>query len=300
MISISFSLLVLNDIKFSDVGDSSEIEVSIQPGRSYAILKLSNGEQIYLNDSISGIIRENNNASISSDTNLQMLVYTEKTAGNTEGSDVDINTIDVPRGGEYVVKLSDGTKVWINSDTKLKYPVKFTSDIREVYVKGEAFFEVSKEKNKRPFIVHTDDFKIEVTGTKFNVRNYDGEEACAVLVNGSINMQKNGIVNYLSPGQEACLVDGKFEINDVNVEDAVAWRYGAFSFNNVPLGKIMDELARWYNLAIFYTTSDLENLAFTAWFRRNSTINEIINILEKTREIKVSLNRNTLIIEKLQ
>lgn len=271
---------------------SSTIVEQTETGRKQVILTLSTGQEIALTDGLSPMV-ETNGTTIRNGNN--QLVYNP-----TDTAVVSIyNTITVPRGGEYKLVLADNTIVWLNSGSRLTYPVAFKGNTRELNLEGEAFFEVTKDKHK-PFIVHTSQFDIRVTGTQFNIRTYPEETESATLAEGSIQLEKDHRVYRLVPGQQAYLNGEEVKIKEVNPEDAIAWRYNAFSFKEVPLEHIMNELARWYDINVFYQSPEIKELHFTAWFQRSIPIQELLKILEKTQQVKLELKGRTLIVEKKQ
>ena len=175
----------------------------------------------------------------------------------------------------------------------------FQGETREVRLQGEAYFEIAKNKNQ-PFIVHTTQFDVQVTGTQFNVRAYPGEMESATLAEGGIQLEKGGKTYTLKPGQQAYLEEEEVQVRKVNLEIAIAWRYNAFSFEETPLEEIMNELARWYNIHVFYLNPKVKELHFTAWFRRNCTLQEVIDILEKTGKINIELKGKTITVTQKQ
>lgn len=281
-IGILFRLLTGQYETQSDAGQS------FIPNPKQAVLTLSNGQKIILSDSLTPMA-EKNGTTIHTTSN--QLVYAP-----TDTASLPVyNTITIPRGGEYKLVLADNTIVWLNSESQLTYPVAFNGDTRELQLKGEAFFKVTKDIHK-PFIVHTSQFDIRVTGTQFNVRTYPEERESATLAEGSIQLEMDHRVYQIVPGQQAYLEGQEVKIKKVDLYDAIAWRYDAFSFKEEPLGNIMNELSRWYDVHIFYLNPAVKNLHFTAWFRRNSSLEEVIDILKKTRKINVELKGKTLTV----
>lgn len=265
-------------------------QIIIIPGKKQAVLTLSNGKRIPLSDSMPVITDKG--VTISNHNNQNLLIYNK----SGEAGDQVYNTINVPRGGEYVLTLADGSTVWLNSESSLTYPVSFGGNTRELKLEGEAYFDVRKDV-ARPFIIHTSQFDVKVTGTQFNVRLYpDGYES-TTLVEGSVQIERNNEIQYLKPGQQSILINGKFEVHEVDPEEAVAWRYETFCFKDRRLENIMNELARWYNVDIFYQNQAAKDYHFTAWFQRSSTIEEVIEILEKTQKIKMELKGKTLTVK---
>lgn len=256
------------------------------------VLTLSDGRQVALSDSL-GSLQEQNGTTI--ENGNQSLVY------NPTDSTIAMvyNTIRIPRGAEYKLVLADGSQVWLNAESSITYPVAFQGETREVRLQGEAYFEIAKNKNQ-PFIVHTTQFDVQVTGTQFNVRAYPGEMESATLAEGGIQLEKGGKTYSLKPGQQAYLEEEEVQVRKVNLESAIAWRYNAFSFEETPLEEIMNELARWYNIHVFYLNPKVKELHFTAWFRRNCTLQEVIDILEKTGRINIELKGKTITVTQKQ
>ena len=256
------------------------------------VLTLSDGRQVALSDSL-GSLQEQNGTTI--ENGNQSLVY------NPTDSTIAMvyNTIRIPRGAEYKLVLADGSQVWLNAESTITYPVAFQGETREVRLQGEAYFEIAKNKNQ-PFIVHTTQFDVQVTGTQFNVRAYPGEMESATLAEGGIQLEKGGKTYTLKPGQQAYLEEEEVQVRKVNLKSAIAWRYNAFSFEETPLEEIMNELARWYNIHVFYLNPKVKELHFTAWFRRNCTLQEVIDILEKTGKINIELKGKTITVTQKQ
>ena len=215
---------------------------------------------------------------------------------NQYKSDKDIlcETI-VPFGSQTKIILPDSSVVVLNSGSVLKYPATFEREERNVYLAGEGYFKVAKDKDK-VFQVYAGDARIQVTGTVFNVRSYPEERESATLAEGSIQLEMNRQVYRIVPGQQAYLQGQEVKIKEVDLEHAIAWRHDAFSFKEEPLGNIMNELSRWYDVHIFYLNPAVKDLHFTAWFRRNSSLEEVIDILKKTQKINVELKGKTLTV----
>lgn len=264
------------------------VSQQVVPGQKQAVLTLSTGQQVILSDSLSPMMEKN--GTTIQNTGSQ-LVYNQ-----SDTSDILVyNTVTVPRGGEYKLTLSDGSVVWVNSESEITYPVTFSANIREITLKGEAFFEIKKDNN-RPFIVRTSQFDIRVTGTQFNVRSYPEDIASATLAQGSIQLEESNHITRLKPGQQASLINGKIQVQEIDLEESIAWRYEAFCFKQRPLESILNEIARWYDIEIFYQNNEVRNYHFTAWFRRSTPIQELIDILEKTEQIKLELKGKTLTV----
>ena len=266
-------------------------EVPVQPGRKQAVLTLSSGQQVMLADTI---VHVNEKGMVISNFPDKELVY--KIMNDTMKTETIYNTVTVPRGGEYKLVLADGTIVWLNSDSHIRYPVTFSGNTRQVELEGEAYFEVAKDVEK-PFIVRMNEYNVRVTGTQFNVRNYLNESLATTLVEGGVQIERKGKVDRLRPGQQAVLENNEIRIRVVNVEEQVAWRHGAFGFTQCRLENIMEELARWYDVDVFYMNQQVKDYHFSAWFKRSSSINEVMNILEKTKKISLDLKGRILTVK---
>lgn len=263
----------------------------VLPGKKMATLTLSTGQQVALTDTLP---RLKEKGMIISHSDEKALVYSQ--VQDTVPAEIAYNTVTVPRGGEYKLTLSDGTIVWLNSDSYIRYPVMFSGDTRQVELRGEAYFEVAKNIEK-PFIVRMREYNIRVTGTQFNARGYSSEETATTLVSGSVQIEKGKSTNKLVPGQQAVLKNGQVQVREVNVESLIAWRDGVFSFSQCRLESILEELARWYDVDVFYMNQQVKDYHFSAWFMRSSSISEVIAILEKTKKISLDLKGRMLTVK---
>lgn len=261
----------------------------IVPGKKQAELILGDGSLMTLNETTSLHSLEEQGAVIKAEDNA--LQYIDK----QDAGGVAYNTLRVPRGGEYSLVLGDGTKVYLNAESELTYPVTFRGESREVSLRGEAFFEVAPDR-ACPFIVRTEQFAVRVLGTQFNVRNYPDVPASATLAEGSIRLSKEKETALLVPGQQATLEDNGIVVREVDLEDAIAWRYGVFSFKHARLEDLLEELARWYDMEVFYQNPSLKDLHFTAWFQRSDGLEKVISLLEKTQKIDLEANGKTLLV----
>ena len=269
------------------------VRTEIKPGSSKAILKLADGTVINLEDEkelvaeFDGTIISNNNKEV---------VY-NSSAKKVKRRKLQYNTIEIPRGGEYQLTLSDGTKVWLNSGTTIKYPVVFAKDSREVFLyEGEAFFEVTENEDS-PFIVHTSKMDVNVLGTSFNVRAYSDENQLATtLVTGKviINQPENGKEYTLIPNEQAIFSDRGIDINSVDVNKFIAWKDGRILFEENTLEEIFNDLSRWYNIDINYTNLEVKKLRFSIDVKRYDELGEILEILELTKKVKFEIEENSL------
>lgn len=257
-------------------------------------LTLANGEVINLDLQQGEVFR--GNAGIIVNDSLRGLEC-DKIAGLHSDTVVAWNVLKVPVGQTYHISLADGTQVWLNAATELQFPTRFCKDLRHVKLRGEAYFEVSKNVG-RPFIVELDsNTNIEVLGTSFNVKAYeDDDKVEALLEKGKILMVANGRSVGLTPGELGIYERGG-EISlyrPDRLETHTAWRSGMFVFENASLSHVAKELARWYGLQVKYCGGKIPDFKISGNLRRSSELNTILKALEKTGKIQFKIDRMTL------
>jgi len=266
------------------IAQSKSVKTIITPGRNRAVLTLANGKKLDLDDTRTGIISKQG-ASIVSKTADGKLAY----RSNTDRSDknaVTYNTIETPRGGQYQLTLADGTIVLLNAGSSLKYPTTFTGKERKVELKGEAYFEVAKNKEK-PFRVALNGMQVEVLGTHFNVMAYNDENTIeTTLLEGSVKLIKDGSSTTLIPNQQGVLNNGasNFRVRVVNTEDVLAWKNGFFKFDHDNIETIMRKIARWYDVDVSYK-GNLKRQNFGGTVSRFKDISQLLTTLELTGTI---------------
>jgi len=265
------------------------VEGNIEPGGKKAILVLGSDEKVVLGDEAEEPLLAGN-TTVKKEGNT--LVYGEKHAKETAG---EYNRLITPRGGEYAVVLADGTKVWLNAESELHYPVHFPEHEREVHLKGEAYFSVSKQAGK-PFVVCVGDSRITVLGTEFNVRNYQDEVVATTLVKGAVRIHDAGRECDLTPGQQAVIEADGIRVREVDTDLYTAWKDGYFIYREKTLEDIMKELSRWYDFEIFYQNAAVKDLHFTGNIPRHATINEVLKFLERTHLVHFSVVGRTVIV----
>jgi len=208
-------------------------------------------------------------------------------------------TLTTPRGKSFLLVLSDGTKVWVNAESSLRYPVAFNGKERRVELKGEACFEVAKNENC-PFIVSTDGMDTHVLGTKFNVRSYKTEDRHVTLVHGKVqvtNMASHKSV-ILLPGQDLTYTEtGEEKISHVNIATYTAWTEGMFYFEDASLKEIMSSLGRWYNVNIDFEQVELYDIRLNFWANRNTHLEEALELLNKLEKVRVDYQNETITIK---
>ena len=270
---------------------------SVQPGCSQAVLVLDDGRKVFLKEEEEGVISEDKEITVTGEKDR--LVYT-----SSEGKNVDeirFNELEVPRGGEYKVRLADGTLVYLNSATRMKYPVKFDEKERKVYLSGESSFEVVKDP-ERPFLVEMEGVDVRVLGTSFNVNTHQEGNIQTVLVKGSIGVKvlSSGMESMIRPGQMAEFKQGntKVDVKDVNVAVYTDWKDGIFRFENQRLEDILTVLSNWYDVDVFYQTPSVKELHFSGYMERYKDVRVILDAITLSTGVTFSIQGKTIIVSK--
>ena len=258
-------------------GMTAQINVDLEPGSEKAVLTLSDGSTVILDTAGNGLLARQSNTDIIKLADGQ-IGYASK---GKESLRVIYNTITTPRGGEYSVILPDSSRVWLNAESSIRFPVAFSGRKRAVEITGEAYFEVIKDQNM-PFVVSVNGIKIEVLGTSFNVRAYSDEEAVTTtLVTGSVRVASGANDASLVPGQQARADNaGLIEINnDADIEAIIAWKNGLFIFNGDNIEEIMGQIGRWYDVAVTYD-GVMTDETFSGIISRRSKVSQVLQLLE--------------------
>jgi transmembrane sensor len=256
----------------------------VQPGSNKAVLTLAGGQKIVLDSAHNGLIAQQGSANIVNAAGGQLAydAQAEKPAETTL-----YNSLVTPRGGTYRLVLPDGSKVWLNAESSIRYPVAFAGTRREVEITGEAYFEVVHDKNK-PFSVKTGPETIEDIGTAFDVKAYADEQAVkATLIEGSVRVAANGIApSILRQAGEQAVMDkeGNLRVSEnVDIAEVLAWKNGQFRFNDASIQTILQQAARWYDVEVDYQTDN--KLGFVATISREVPISKLLKILELTDRV---------------
>ncbi len=269
--------------------------IAIEPGTSKAILQLADGTTLDLENQNKNIDQEE--ATINASDNK--VVYAAK-KNTILPKKISYNTISIPRAGEYQLTLSDGTEVWLNSETTLKYPVAFTGKTREVYINGEAYFHVARNE-KQPFIVHTGRMDVKVLGTSFNVRAYDDEEEeQTTLVEGSVHVKTNQSATEftMKPNQQFTTNASGGELNTVDVSSFIAWKEGRIYFEDKTIDEIMTILSRWYDINVSYESEYIKNFRFSIDMRRYDDFEKFLEIVGLTKKVKFEIDEKNIIVKR--
>jgi len=256
-----------------------------------ATLVLANGQRIALDKSPDSKLRQDQTDITNIDTSL--LAYnTSATVTKPAG----YNTLIVPRGGLYKIQLADGSEVWLNAETRLRYPVHFNGvNKRTVFLEsGEAYFKVKKDREK-PFIVSAGGMDVTVTGTEFNINTYTNNFA-TTLAEGAVQVSAGANAAMLKPGEQAILTAGKLSSKEVDVDTYTAWIKGQIIFEETNLEEVMNNLARQYDLTVEFTTPQLKERKFGGRFRKTAQVEDILTAIGKAGNIQFSIKGKTIFV----
>jgi ferric-dicitrate binding protein FerR (iron transport regulator) len=279
------------EVDFSKEYNFAEL---VHQGSNEATLTLADGSKLKLEEDVEQIISENEGLKIEKDA-ANNITYQ---AQSGEKAKLQYNTIEVPRGSEYTLTLSDGTKVWLNADTKLRYPVKFAEGKRDVYLNGEALFEVAHDK-KAPFTVQSHDTKVKVLGTIFNISAYDDQEFIATtLVEGSVEINNLGNTELLKPGHQSTIIRGenKITISEVGTYMYTSWVDGIYEFENVELEYIISQLGRAYNVDFFFMEEQYKHIRFTGAFEKENSFEYALEMIGRVAEVDFAIKGKHIIV----
>ncbi len=268
----------------------------IKPGTNQAILILNDGSVHDLATSKHLVLNEDGAEIKSEGTKLQ---YTGK---ECTAKEIQYNTLSIPRGGEFFLQLADGTNVWLNSETVLRYPVHFEDNERRVELTGEAFFEVARNE-KVPFLVESGGQTVKVLGTKFNISSYkENQFNYTTLVSGSIEVfikNKPETKQILTPNEQSIInkTEEKITKRTVDPYQYIAWREGRFVFQDQTLDEIMNTLSKWYDIEVVFAREDLRNIRFTGNLKRYEDFGEVLKKIRKTNEVDFTVENKKITIK---
>lgn len=263
---------------------SSTAAISHAAKKAGITLSLADGKTIDLSGAGNQTIQT---GSAAIHTAAGSLSYTARETGMQEWS-----VLMVPPSLDYKIKLSDSTEVWLNAQTRLKFPFSFPGKTREVYIDGEAYFKVAKNP-ARPFIVHTPATDITVTGTQFNVNTYDAENVKTALVEGSVTTVNGNNQVHLKPGLEASYTPGGgFRVNAFDESEVLSWMKGVYYFHNTPLKDLARLLPRWFNTQVQFDKPVLQNKTFSGELTKNQSLQLFLDNLRTSDEIDVYFSNN--------
>ena len=290
-VCIVVGVLQLQDVKVP-VRLVQSVENNVKAYKARLIL--DDGRTVNITDTISQIIAVSEDANII--TSGSGLEYKTKDSLPVPAQ-IKYNTLIVPRGGEYKLLLSDGTRVWMNSESKLVYPIRFSGDSREVQMEGEVCFKVAKNE-RQPFIVKTKGVSVKVLGTFFNVEAYTDEESVTTtLVEGRVCVSDGKQSHIILPNQQVIAEGNELTINKVDATEVVRWIQGVCYFSETSLEDIMNKLARWYDVEVFFANVSAKEAHFSLEIERYDNIATVLSKIEKTGRVKFKINGRTIIVE---
>ncbi|MEI9944262.1 MAG: FecR family protein [Chitinophagaceae bacterium] len=273
------------------IAKQQQVVPEIVPGGNKAILTLADNSLVVLDNAANGDVAQQGN--------VKLVKLDGQLAYNGTGGSPDIlyNTISTPRGGQYQLVLSDGTKVWLNASSSLRFPASFPAKERKVEITGEAYFEVAHNTSK-PFRVNVaGKGMVEVLGTHFNINSYDDESSSKItLLEGLVKVIKNNTVHFLKPGQQAQVTDKVMIVNGANIEEVVAWKNGKFLFDKTDVQTTMRQLARWYDVEISYDEN--VNGFFNGTISRNENISKTLKMLQMTGEVHFNVEGRKIVVKR--
>lgn len=277
--------------------DINAMNVEICPGVPKAILHMADGTVVDLATRSRDTLKEQDGTLIG--LHGESIIY--KNTDTTTKTDL-FNELVVPRGGEFVLTLSDGSIVCLNAGSKLKFPVNFSGSTRCVELEGEGYFQVARNE-KMPFVVRASGVDITVLGTEFNVSNYpENTDVQTTLVKGSVKVTnlKNENSCVLQPGEQAVYNkrSGEMKVAEVDVSYAVAWKEGRLRFRDRPLKEIMDFISRWYDVEVVYEDEEVKDYLFGCNFARHETIEPLLGFFERTGTVHFKISNRKIIVSK--
>ena len=304
--AILFPLLLVGTLAYlfgglerSGEGLPVPVAKQILPGGPKAVLYLSDGRVVDLNRVSDSVITDGiSGHKIALSKEVNTLNYSQEATSSGETCELVYNRIEVPRGGEYMLVLSDGTKVWLNSETRLEYPLVFGEASRNVRLSGEAYFEVTRDTARR-FNVIMEGATIEVTGTSFNASCYPEDGRCgAVLESGKINLLTDHGITAVGVGEYASydIASGAVRVEPVDLKYFTSWRYGTFYFYNTPLSDIVQKLGRWYDVNFKFADDSLREVCFSGAALRSKSIDFMLELLASTQSLKFDMRGDGTIV----
>ena len=268
------------------------LATNILPGTSKAVLTLANGQMIPLGKEAADSTIITDGAQI----NASGSGVTYASGGESES--IVYNKLEIPRWGEFCLTLSDGTRVWLNSETSIQYPVAFGAKERRVFVQGEAYFEVAKDANK-PFTVQFMSSSVTVLGTSFNIRAYPEEkQSQTTLAEGSVRIYSPGSSMLLKPGEqvEVNALSGEMIKREVEVKSFTSWKDGRFVFEQQPLEDIMRTLERWYDIRVIFKDEGAKRISLSGNMKRYGDFSQVMKMLQMTGDVRFELHGNDVYI----
>ncbi|WP_256009028.1 FecR domain-containing protein [Desertivirga xinjiangensis] len=271
----------------------------IPPGGNKAVLTLADGRKIVLNNIQNGELADEAGIKITK-TGDGQLAYHISDAGDKQAAAVSFNVIETPNGGQYQVTLPDGTKVWLNAASSLKYPVRFSSNERLVELSGEGYFEVAKN-TKKPFRVASGNQKVEVLGTHFNINSYSDEPAIrTTLTEGAVRVIQTATQEsrLLKPGEQSVLESNRLSVRNADMLNTLAWKNGEFIFDDGDFRAVMRNIARWYDIEVVYDPSAPLDFELGGFISRSKNISAVLKLIELTGKVHFKIEGRRVFVTK--
>ncbi|MGZ3888488.1 MAG: FecR family protein, partial [Flavisolibacter sp.] len=268
-------------------------KADIVPGTNKAVLTLGDGTQVVLESAGNGNIAiQGNSQIVKTDSSLS---YNENGQAGIK-QEIQFNVLTTPKGGIYKLILPDGTRVWLNAASSLRYPIAFSGSSRQVRLSGEGYFEIAHNASQ-PFLVQVEGMEIKDIGTTFDIKSYKDEDMIrATVLQGSIRVSKGNSSKILRPGEEAQVDGEKIEVVPADTEEAIGWKQGQFVFHKTPMGMVMRELERWYDIKV--ENKDGNHNHLNATIDRNVPLSKVLHYLEGSIELNFLPAERKLIVLK--
>lgn len=282
--------------------DSRLVLNDINAGGNKAVLTLSDGTKVLLDTAKNGIISGQPGLKITKAADGQLVyTYTAVSKYNSATEKDLYNTISTPKGGQYQVVLPDGTKVWLNASSSLRFPTQFADSERSVSLWGEGYFEVVHDR-KSPFFVKTTKQEVKVLGTHFNINSYADEKVVkTTLLEGSVQvsqLSENGQSKLLKPGEQAANNDKDILVKSADIESIIAWKNGDFVLRNEDFKATMRKIARWYNIEVVYGSDAPEDLELGGWVSRTKNLSAVLKLMELTGKVHFKIEGRRVTVTK--
>ena len=265
----------------------------VEPGGVFAELVLPDGKIVELNKDSNNLFLGESGKVLRNENGVLFL-----TQDSVQLQKVGYSEIRTPRGGEYQVVLPDNSIVWLNAASKLRFPLTFSGKERRVFASGELYFQVAKD-SLSPFRIEVEGlYEVEVLGTEFNVRAYSDLPSATTLVDGRVLIRDKGTKVVLKPGEQAVKgKHGEVVVREVDVAPYIAWKQGYFLFEDERLEDILNELARWYDVNIFFENSSVREERFSVDMPRHESFEEVLRLIEQTRSIQIEIEGNNVFVK---
>ncbi|MNL03612.1 fec operon regulator FecR [compost metagenome] len=281
-----------NNSRIGDKKDLLTAARNIAPGKSGATITLNNGDTIQLSDTHNGVLIAADHLAYTDGSP----VISDLKAGS--GKSVEL-TASTAKGQTYIFTLPDGTKVWLNADSKISFAQQFVKKTREVFLEGEAYFEVAKDKLK-PFIVKSRTQQVEVLGTHFNVSSYENDgSAKTTLVEGSVRVRQTGAIRnevILEPSQQATNNPGDLKISFADTREVLDWKNDGFAFNGGDFATAMRKIARWYNVEIVYDPVAVQKMEIGGFISRKNDLATVLKFIESTGQVRFAVEGRRVLV----